>query len=68
MTFVGLKKGQALEDRAAQPHLEFPGVHPPPPALDIERSVGMPEDKSRRLELSSTIMKKVCPFVCSVFI
>ena len=26
MTFVGLKKGQDLEDRVAQPHQEFPGV------------------------------------------
>ena len=33
MTLYGLKKGQDLENRAAQPHQEFPGVPPPPPLL-----------------------------------
>ena len=51
LTFVGLKKVQDLEDRAAQPHQEFPGVTPPPPppkALEnVERSVGRHEEKSR---------------------
>ena len=30
MTLFGLKKGQDLENRAAQPHQEFPGVPPLP--------------------------------------
>ena len=28
MTFFGLKEGQDLENRAAHPHQEFPGVPP----------------------------------------
>ena len=32
ITFFGLKSGQDLENRAAHPHQEFPGV-PPPPGL-----------------------------------
>ena len=74
MTFVGLKQGLDLEDRAAQPLQEFPGVTPPPSpppptALEnVESSVGRNEENSRSLELSSTIMKKVCPFLCLVFI
>ena len=31
MTFFGLKEGQDLENRAAQPHQAFLGVPPPPP-------------------------------------
>ena len=31
MTLYGLKRGQDLENRAAQPYQEFPGVPPPPP-------------------------------------
>ena len=31
MTFLGLKYGQDLENRAAHPRQEFPGVPPPPP-------------------------------------
>ena len=30
MTFFGLKEGQDLENRAAQPHQGFLGVPPPP--------------------------------------
>ena len=30
MTFFGLKEGQDLENRAAQPHQAFLGVPPPP--------------------------------------
>ena len=30
MPFFGLKKGQDLENRAAVPHQEFPGLLPPP--------------------------------------
>ena len=30
MTFFGLKEGQDLENRAAQPHQTFLGVPPPP--------------------------------------
>ena len=30
MTFLGLKEGQDLENRAAQPHQAFLGVPPPP--------------------------------------
>ena len=30
MTLFGLKKGQDWENRAAHPHLEFPGVPPSP--------------------------------------
>ena len=30
MTFFGLKSGQDLEDRAAYPHQDFPGVPPWP--------------------------------------
>ena len=30
MIFFGLKSGQDLENRAAHPHQEFPGVPPPP--------------------------------------
>ena len=64
MTFVTLKKGQDLEDRASQPHQEFPRVTPPPPtpfphtALEnVERSAGRHAEKIRSVELSSTIMK-----------
>ena len=31
ITFSGLKSGQDLENWAAHPHQEFPGVPPPPP-------------------------------------
>ena len=31
ITFFGLKEGQDLENRAAHPHLEFPGVPPGSP-------------------------------------
>ena len=34
MTFFGLKWGQDLENRAAHPLLEFPGVPPPRAASD----------------------------------
>ena len=30
MSFFGLKQGQDLENPAAHPHQEFPGVPPPP--------------------------------------
>ena len=30
IAFFGLKKGQDLENRAAHPHEEFPGLPPPP--------------------------------------
>ena len=33
ITFVGLKLGQDLENRAAHPHQEFLGVPPPPPRV-----------------------------------
>ena len=34
MTYVGLKWGQDLENRAARPHQEyFPSSPPPPPSL-----------------------------------
>ena len=32
-TFFGLKSGQDLENQAAHPHQEFPGVPPPTPGL-----------------------------------
>ena len=30
IAFFGLKSGQDLENRAAHPHQEFPGISPPP--------------------------------------
>ena len=33
--FFGLEKGQVLENRAAHPHQEFPGVPPPPWVLAL---------------------------------
>ena len=36
MTYFGLRWGQDLENRAARPHQEFPGIpapSPPPPPL-----------------------------------
>ena len=35
MTFFGLKEGQDLENRAAQPHQAFLGVPPPPPGTQL---------------------------------
>ena len=35
MTFLGLKKGQDLGNRAAQPHQEFPGVPPRERNLEV---------------------------------
>ena len=35
MTFFGLKEGQVLENRAAQPHQAFLGVPPPPPRTQL---------------------------------
>ena len=35
MTFFGLKEGQDLENRAAQPHQAFLGVLPPPPGTQL---------------------------------
>ena len=35
MTFFGLKEGQDLENRAAQPQQTFLGVPPPPPGTQL---------------------------------
>ena len=39
MTFFGLKKGHDLENRAAHPHQEFPGI--PPPGLFSQHDLGL---------------------------
>ena len=43
MTFFGLKYGQDLENRAAHPHQEFPGVSPGDLRVPIVFDVGNEE-------------------------
>ena len=43
MTFFGLKYGQDLENRAAHPHQEFPGVPPQDLRVPIVSNVGNEE-------------------------
>ena len=42
ITSFGLKYGQDLENRAAHPHQEFPGVSPPP-GLKVANRLGWDE-------------------------